>query len=176
MTWISNRLSGTYENANEVWIQPSRDPDGTDAFMARCRKDNAQTLAAASDVTEMRIPLKKNSVYSFSYDVMYSTTGIVLVGAQFAINYSDTALTLTYGITMVTIGNAVVSDATATPNTFIGGGTTVAAGGPRTARLFGGIKTSSSVGGDLILRAQPTGILGGGVRIEVNSCGKAEEQ
>lgn len=122
----------------------------------------------------MKLCLKPNTAYSFSFDFMYNTTGL-LCGAQFALTYSGTLVSGGYGINITTIANGTVGDATTTFGTFIGSGASVAGGGPKVARVFGCLVTGGTVGGELMPRAQPTGV-GATVTVLANSTGKVEEQ
>lgn len=126
----------------------------------------------------MTIPLKPGCAFGFSYDIMYSTTG-VLCGAQFALTFGGTLVSGGYGINITTIANGTVGDATTTFGAFIGSGASLAGGGPKVARIFGSIVTAGSIygpfGGDLVLRVQPTGV-GATVTVLANSTGKVEEQ
>lgn len=175
---VTNLIAGCGNSTSypDIWNQAPHDvTTGDNCYMSRSRKDTVQTVSVATDVTEMELPLKWGSSYSFSYDILYSTTGL-LCGAQFALTFSGTVASIGYGITLTTVANSVVSDATTTAGTFIGSGASVAGGGPKTCRIFGSIKTgSSTLGGNLVLRMQPTGVAAS-VTIHPNSCGKAEEQ
>lgn len=151
-----------------------RSESGDYAQFSRSRKTVDFATSAAANVPELNIPLKGGTSYSFSFDIMYSTTGL-LCGAQFALTYGGTLLSGGYGINITTANNGTVGDATTTFGTFIGSGATLAGGGPKCARIFGALVTGGTVGADLVLRAQPTG-LGASVSVLTNSCGKVEEQ
>lgn len=167
-------VAGGSSQGNENWLVPVRDNSGGNSLMQRCFKESNQTMSGSSAVLDMVMSLKPASRFSFSYDIMYSTTGL-LVGCQFALTFGGTFVGGGYGITLVTIGNTVVSDATTTFGTFIGSGATVAGGGPRCARIFGSVTTGGTIGGDLNLFAQPTGVAAT-LTILANSTCKAEEQ
>lgn len=173
MSTVSGTLTGTNQD-NDVWTLTARDVYGNYTIVTRSRKTGNQSVSSATDITDISLPLKPGTSYSFSFDIMYSTTGL-LCGAQFALTYGGTLVGGGYGINLTTIANGTVGDATTTFGTFIGSGATVAGGGPKVARLFGSIVTGGTTGADLVLRAQPTGV-GATVSVLANSCGKAEEQ
>lgn len=148
--------------------------DGT-ILTSRCHKDVAQSgITSAADITELNLPIKMQSSYSFSYDIVYSVSGL-LCGVQFAVVFNGTLLSMGYGVQVQTIGGGSVSTATFSAGTFIGSGATLAGGGPACARIFGAMKSGGLVGADLIIRAQAVGVAAS-VTIHPNSCGKAEEQ
>lgn len=170
---ISGAWNGCAQDT-DIFPQDARWSGGDYVLTSRSRVDSDVTFSAAGDIGDLNLPLKHASCYSFSFDVIYSTTGLVLCGAQFAVTFGGTVTSIGYAVTLVTVGNTVVSAGTTTAGTFLGSGATVAAGGPRTARVFGSIKTGAT-GGWLTLRCQPSG-LSTSVIVAANSCGKAEEQ
>lgn len=175
MSFLATTSNGSTQDPTQIFLTPPRGIEGALCYSVRCRKEtDGPALSAAGDVSQMSVPLKPGCVFTFSYDLMYSTTG-VLCGAQFALTYSGTLLGGAYGINLTTIANGTVGDATASWGTFIGSGATVAGGGPRPCRLFGTIITGGSSGGMLTLRAQPTGVAAT-VSVLANSTGKVEEQ
>lgn len=172
---IASRMEGGNQG-HDMWDETARESNGSSLVTVRARVESSQQQGnSPADVTDLVCSLKQSSSYGFSYDIIYSTAGL-LVGCQFAVDFTGTLTSIAYGITLNTIGNAIVSDATTTKNTFLGSGASLAGGGPKTARVFGSIKTASGGGGDLKLRLQATGLLGVNVTIQPGSNGAVEEQ
>lgn len=176
---ISGQMTGAGQGS-VVWVIPGHNAGGDYLYTTRTYKDTDQTTTSTTSgvaVTDLNLPCKANSVYGFSYDLMWSNTGL-LCGGQFAIDFiggAGTSLTsLSYGLSLVTIGNGVIGDAATSANTWLGQSASIAGGGPKTARIFGCVRCAGTLGGDIVLKMRAVGVTAS-VTVLANSTGKCEE-
>lgn len=163
--FFTKAVDGTVYSPRDL---PAMDPNNgtSNGQYSYAVKDASQSFNTTGGfVDDMSFPCKFGGAkYVFDFEVSFTTVGL-LAGVQFAVGFSGTVTSLTYGLVLSSVDNSVLSAATTIPNTFLGTGATLVGGGPRIAHVSGILLSGGTVGGDLILSARATGV---GASVTVN--------
>lgn len=151
-------VSSGFVQGDAVWSRLPRPPNGDLIHEVRaCKMADQASITSSADVSDFEIPMKGSCRYGFQLMIPYTLTGL-LVAAQWALHFSDSAVSIRYSLLQVTTGGAVVGGRSVSLDALLGQVATALGGGtPGEAILFGSIETGAN-GGDLITRFSPTGV------------------
>jgi hypothetical protein len=125
---------------------------GTSRTTANFTEDNS-----ASACSELSFPLKAPTSYAFTYNLIYSTAGL-LAGMELAMQYTGTLVSIGYCVQMCDINNNVKCDGATAVLSYIGTTASLGGGGPKMAIVAGALVTGGTTGGDLQLMMRSVGL------------------
>lgn len=153
---ISAFLVGSTQG-DAIHYQPPRNAGGDYLHDVRSFKQFDQTgITSSTLITDLELPMKGGAKYEFTLSVPYSVTGVA-VAMSWALQFTGTLTFIRYSIIQVTMGNTVVGGSTSILNTAIGQTVTALGGSNQACTVIFGSLVSDD-GGDLVLRAIPSGV------------------